>query len=244
MSTRRHVCYFSMSCRHCQAFLGELTKTPYAREFQLVCVDPCGKCRACYEKQPGRCTSRPPLPSWLRVVPSLEIIGESEPRTGPASTTNWLFERRQRDAASAASAGIRTSAGEKTLEERSVPLTMPVYSPDLTRAEPSSRAGTASSAAPVAAGSAEPSAWHGNEMGAAKMSDNYSFLTDAFSIEKGGSMSRILRNFEQLGGTVSGGGASAAPPTPRTKKEEALSRDFEAYSRSRDADIPGPTKRI
>jgi hypothetical protein len=83
------------------------------------------------------------------------------------------------------------------------------------------------------------------EMGASKMSDNYSFLTDAFTIEKGGSMNRILRNFEQLGGTV-GGSASggAASATPRTKKEEALMHDFEAFSRSRDADIPGPTKRI
>jgi hypothetical protein len=219
-----------MSCRHCQAFLGELTRTPYAREFQLVCVDPS--------------PSRPALPSWLRVVPSLEIVGESEPRTGVSSATNWLFERRQRDAGGTASAGIRTSAGEKTLEERALPLTMPVYSPDLTRAEPSSRAGAAGAAGPApAGGGAEPSAWHGNEMGAAKMSDNYSFLTDAFTIEKGGGMSRILRNFEQLGGTVSGGAAAAAP-TPRTKKEEALTRDFEAFSRSRDADIPGPTKRI
>jgi hypothetical protein len=79
------------------------------------------------------------------------------------------------------------------------------------------------------------------------MSDNYSFLTDAFTLEKGGSMSRILRNFEQLGGTSTGasaGGAGGAAAPPRTKKEDALSRDFEAFSRSRDADIPGPTKRI
>jgi hypothetical protein len=94
----------------------------------------------------------------------------------------------------------------------------------------------------AAAGGVEPSAWHGTEMGAAKMSDNYSFLTDAFTLEKGGSMSRIVRNFEQL--TTSVAAAAAATPTPRTKKEDALSRDFEAFSRSRDADIPGPTKRI
>ena len=220
-----------MTCRHCQAFLGELTKTPYAREFQLVCVDPS--------------PSRPPLPSWLRMVPSLEIVGESEPRTGAVPVNNWLFERKQRDTATTGGAGIRTSAGEKTLEERTMPLTMPVYSPELTRAEPSSRATTAPSAA---GGAVEPSAWHGNEMGAAKMSDNYSFLTDAFSIEKGGSMSRIVRNFEQLGGAVAGAGGGgaggAAAPPPRTKKEDALLRDFEAFSRSRDADIPGPSKRI
>jgi len=167
---------------------------------------------------------------------------------GTSSVTNWLFERRQRDTAAAntATTGIRTSGGEKTLEERALPLTMPVYSPELTRAEPSSR--PSGGPAPAPAGSAEPSAWHGNEMGAAKMSDNYSFLTDAFTIEKGGSMSRILRNFEQLGGTVAGGGGAAsaggAPAAPRSKKEEALSRDFEAFARSRDADIPGPTKRI
>jgi len=220
-----------MTCRHCQAFLGELTKTPYAREFQLICVDPS--------------PSRPPLPSWLRVVPSLQIVGESEPRAGANAVNNWLFERRQRDTASASSGGIRTSGGEKTLEERSVPLVMPVYSPDVARAEPSSRATTGAPAAANGGGGAEPSPWHMQEMGASKMSDNYSFLTDAFTIEKGGSMSRILRNFEQLGGTV-GGSASggAASATPRTKKEEALMHDFEAFSRARDADIPGPSKRI
>jgi hypothetical protein len=170
------------------------------------------------------------------MVPSLEIVGESEPRAGATATNNWLFERRQRDAGG--SAGIKTSAGEKTLEERSIPLTMPVYSPELTRAEPSSAA--RSGAPPAAMGGVEPSAWHGNEMGAAKMSDNYSFLTDAFTLEKGGSMSRIVRNFEQLTAAA----PTAATPTPRTKKEDALSRDFEAFTRSRDADIPGPTKRI
>jgi len=230
MSARRHICYFSMTCRHCQGFLGELTKTPYAREFQLVCVDPS--------------PSRPPLPSWLRMVPSLEIVGESEPRAGAAATNNWLFERRQRDAggSAAGSAGVRTSAGERTLEDRSMPLISPVYSPELVRAEPS-RASAAGAGPPAAAsGGAEPSAWHGNEMGAAKMSDNYSFLTDAFTIEKGGSMNRIVRNFQQLGGPAAEAAAAAA--APRTKKEDALLRDFEAFSRSRDADLPGPTKRI
>ena len=226
---QRHVCYFSMTCRHCQAFLGELTKTPYAREFQLICVDPS--------------PSRPPLPSWLRGVPSLQIMGEKDPRQGPNATNNWLFERRQRDSATAsASAGIRTSGGERTLEERSVPLVMPVYSPDLGRAEPSSRATTVAPAASNGGG-AEPSPWHMQEMGASKMSDNYSFLTDAFTLEKGGGMSRILRNFEQLGGTVSNS-ASTTQATPRTKKEEALLQDFEAFSRSRDADLPGPPKRM
>jgi ribosomal protein L12E/L44/L45/RPP1/RPP2 len=160
---------------------------------------------------------------------------------GASSVTNWLFERRQRDAAvGAESAGIRTSTGEKTLEERAMPLVMPVYSPELTR---SSAASAGGAAAPAAAGTAEPSAWHGNEMGAAKMSDNYSFLTDAFTLEKGGSMSRIVRNFEQLGGATAAAAAAAAA-TPRTKKEEELLRNFEAFSRSRDADIPGQTKRI
>ena len=216
-----------MSCRHCQGFIGELTRTPYAREFQLVCVDPS--------------PSRPLLPSWLRMVPSLEIVGESEPRAGAAATNNWLFERRQRDAggSAAGSAGVRTSAGERTLEDRSMPLVSPVYSPELVRSEPS-RAVAAGAAPPAAAGGAEPSAWHGNEMGAAKMSDNYSFLTDAFTIEKGGSMSRIVRNFQELGGLT----VEPAAAAPRSKKEDALLRDFEAFSRSRDADLPGPTKRI
>jgi len=54
-------------------------------------------------------------------------------------------------------------------------------------------------------------------------------------------MSRIVRNFQELGGLTVEPAAAAAP---RSKKEDALLRDFEAFSRSRDADLPGPTKRI
>jgi hypothetical protein len=238
MSGRKHLCFFSMTCRHCQAFLGELSKTPYASEFELICVDP-GK--------------RPPsftLPSWLKVVPTLVIKGESEPRTGPGPVTNWIFERRMAD--TAGESGIKTSTGgARTLEERNAPLAMPVYTADVPRLTISHVATSRSSAAIAATSSSAtavseegPTPYHINEMGANKLSDSYGFLADAFSIEKGTGTNRIVRNFAQLKDVVgTGAGAGAAKPT-MTKKEEALVSAMEQYTKMRDSDIPGPIKRM
>jgi hypothetical protein len=62
-------------------FLEALSKTPFAKEFRFVCVDP------------GPTGQRPPLPPYVKAVPTLMIKGESEPRTDN-QVMNWLSERR------------------------------------------------------------------------------------------------------------------------------------------------------
>ena len=225
----KHVLFYSKTCRHCQAFLEELSRTPFVPEFRLVCVD--------------KSADRPPLPSWLQYVPSLVVAGESKPLVGPGPVNNWLFERKM-------------GAGQKTatnaMEDRNMPVTPPVYSPDMaprpsaTARGGSSGNGSMPSSGPVAAGSEGPEAYHGSEMGSTKWSDNYSFITAEFTSDKG--YNPIGRNFESLlaaggGGKAAGSSSSGGQQTKRSAKEDALARDFEAYTASRDRDIPGPTRR-
>jgi hypothetical protein len=90
-----HLCFYSARCRFCEAFLNELARSPYSREFKFVCVD----------AKPG--VSRPPLPPYVKAVPTLMIVGEDEPRTD-SGVMNWLSERRllERDDAVAKRTGI------------------------------------------------------------------------------------------------------------------------------------------
>lgn len=79
----RNLCFFSARCRHSQNFLEELAKTPYAKEFRFISVDPQG-------------SQRPTLPPYVKAVPTLMIEGEREPRTD-SQVMNWLSERRLKD---------------------------------------------------------------------------------------------------------------------------------------------------
>ena len=75
--TPQHVCFYSNKCRWSAAFLAELAKTPYKEHFKFICVDPSN--------------NRPPLPTWLKKVPTIVIRGEKEPRTD-GEVMNWLAE--------------------------------------------------------------------------------------------------------------------------------------------------------
>lgn len=79
--SQQNLCFFSTRCRYSQAFLEELSRTPYSREFRFICVD----------APPGGV--RPALPPYVRAVPTLMIAGEHEPRAD-AQVMNWLSERR------------------------------------------------------------------------------------------------------------------------------------------------------
>jgi hypothetical protein len=81
MSQPKHSCFFSKRCKFSAMFLEELSRTPFAKEFRFVCVDPDAS---------GR---RPPLPPYVKAVPTLMIDGEPEPRTD-TQVMNWLSERR------------------------------------------------------------------------------------------------------------------------------------------------------
>ena len=235
----KHTLYYSLRCRHCQAFLEELSSTPYTSELTLICVDPS--------------PSRPSLPRWLKSVPTLLVSNESTPRVGPGPVTNWLFERKL------GSNGAPKSS--KAFEERSAPLALPTYSPDVaprpdatsrTAAPPksgafppaiSSNTPANSSMSPNSVAMDGPMAYHGSEMGSGKWSDDYSFVGgDPFSSEKG--YNPIERNFESLiPSNASGKKAAAAPAPKRSMKEEALLNEFQAYTAARDRDVPGPAMR-
>lgn len=274
MSAGKHQLFFSTRCRHCQAFMEALISTPFVREVTAICVDPS--------------PTRPPLPPWLKSVPTLLVMGESAPRVGPGEVNNWLAERR-------IGAGTRTAAS--MMEDRRAPLTVPVYNPaemaprpdatartsaplrntvvtspaftapvvpttyapmpvaggssasaKLPAAISASTPATAAMAPPKLAGASEdgPAAYHGSEMGAGKWSDAYSFVSHTdYTAEKG--YDPIVRNFELLGGPAPGGGSAAATTAAaapkRSAKEDALIRDFEAYTASRDRDVAPPLMR-
>ena len=242
----KHRLYYSTRCRFCQAFMEELVKTPFVPEFQLMCVDPS--------------PSRPPLPPWLKSVPSMVVLGETSPRVGPGPVNNWLSERK------IGAGSVKSSM--QAMEERSKPLTLPVYSPEIApRPNATSRttvsspptgsgsSGTATSSATSSGSSATsatsdagPEAYHDTEMGGTKWSDNYSFLGGTeFVSDKG--YDPIARNFESLlpaSVSMFGGGApmtSAASAPKRSAKEEQLISEFEKFAASRDRDVPGPVAR-
>ena len=75
---RKHMCYYSNKCKWSEAFIKELSSTPYKKEFQFVCVDP---------------PIRQQLPKFLKKVPTLVIQGENEPRVD-GEVMNWLYEQR------------------------------------------------------------------------------------------------------------------------------------------------------
>jgi hypothetical protein len=85
-------------------------------------------------------------------------------------------------------------------------------------------------------------------MAGGNWSDDYSFLDEVFTAEKG--VNPIVRNFELLGGPASAGGArgggrsggTAAPAVQRSAKEERLLREFEAFSKSRDMEFSAPQR--
>lgn len=91
----------------------ELIRTPFVREVAAVCVDPS--------------PTRPPLPPWLKSVPTLVVMGESSPRVGPGPVNNWLFERRV-GGGSAPAAPTSAPRNSVVMDDRRIPA--PSYSVD------------------------------------------------------------------------------------------------------------------
>jgi hypothetical protein len=77
-----NVCFYSNKCEWSEAFLKELSKTPYKGEFQFVCIDT---------------TPRAQLPTWLKQVPTLLIRDDQEPVKTNSDVLNWLYERKMKD---------------------------------------------------------------------------------------------------------------------------------------------------
>ena len=139
------------------------------------------------------------------------------------------------------------TARSNAMEDRSIPITPPVYSPDTAPRPTANTRGAArggpppmSGAAPVGGSTDGPEAYHMSEMGSMKWSDNYSFIGAEFSSDKG--YDPISRNFESLIGPGAAGGnggkSTSAPQSRSSAKADALNREFEAFTASRDNDIP------
>ena len=80
-----HICFYSNRCEWSKAFISEISKTAYHKEFRFICVDPS--------------PNRPQLPSWLKQTPTLVISNEPEPRTN-GEVMNWFYERKMKDGVS------------------------------------------------------------------------------------------------------------------------------------------------
>ena len=74
-----HICYYSNRCQWSRAFITEIGQTPWKGLFHYVCVDPAA--------------GRPPLPGWLKKVPTLVLAGDPEPKTD-SDVMNWLYEKK------------------------------------------------------------------------------------------------------------------------------------------------------
>ena len=85
MSKAKNLCFYSNKDPWSKAFLEELGKTPWMRDFTFVCADP------------GPNGVRPTLPKWLKQVPTLVIDGDKEPVKTDTEVMNWLYERKMRD---------------------------------------------------------------------------------------------------------------------------------------------------
>lgn len=96
MQNKSNVCFYSNKCNISKSFLTELKTTPWLNSFSFVCVDPS--------------PSRPKLPAWLKVVPTLVISGEQQPREGN-DAMNWISEMKIRNSGSGASRPSASAGG-------------------------------------------------------------------------------------------------------------------------------------
>lgn len=93
-----HLCFYSTRDSLSKIFLEQIASTPFSKEFRFVCVD---------KPLPGE-APRPPLPPYVKAVPTLMIQGESAPRTD-GDVMNWLSERRMTASASGRAGGASAS---------------------------------------------------------------------------------------------------------------------------------------
>lgn len=92
---KSNICFYSNKCNISKAFLTELKPTAWVSSFEFVCVDPS--------------PSRPKLPAWLKVVPTLVISGEEKVREGN-DAMNWISEMKIRNSASGPSRSMTAGA--------------------------------------------------------------------------------------------------------------------------------------
>jgi hypothetical protein len=85
MSQKRHVCFYSNKDKWSKAFIEELAKTPWIKEFDFKCVDSDAQ------------GNKPALPKWLKQVPTLVIDGDPSPVKTDTEVMNWLYEKKMKE---------------------------------------------------------------------------------------------------------------------------------------------------
>lgn len=227
----QHLCFFSTRCRYSQAFLEELSRTPYSREFRFVCVD----------APPGGV--RPTLPPYVRAVPTLMIQGEHEPRTD-AAVMNWLSERRLMD----------REAGPALATPMSVAAAGGGGRPPVGGGR-GPMAGGGSGGGGDGPG---PAAFGGSEFMLGAGDEGFSFIGEDTTATKGGFVRMMgnMASFSDLGASTggishvgpsmssAGGGVGGGGGGPQTAKAKAMEDAFERMMSDRDRGIPGPVKRM
>jgi hypothetical protein len=208
-----HFCFYSTKCRYSQAFLEELARTPYAKEFRFVCVDvaPSGV--------------RPTLPPYVKAVPTLMIAGEVEARTDSA-VMNWLSERRLKERQSVA---VATPMG--TVQRGGAP-TVPAAAGGGDGPMAFDSFGMAGGDEGFAFLSDDTSSMSTSMV---RMAGNMASIHDM------GAMTAPPQRGTVTPGAGAGAGAAAA--APMSAKAKAIDDRLEALRASRDRDIPGPPMR-
>jgi len=155
-------------------------------------------------------TPRAQLPTWLKQVPTLMIRDDQEPIKTNSEVMNWLYERKLKD-------NTGSSSG------------LPPRGPMPAGPGPSND---------------EPEAWNVSEMGG-KLSETYSNLTDGNNFDNSSTKNW---DFGFLNGGSSQGERSAQgmgdssmrqeAGRTKSKKDEMLDRQMEAYQKNRDNGLP------
>ena len=84
MSQKKNLCFYSNKDKWSKAFIEELAKTPWLKEFDFKCVD----------ADPNG--NKPSLPKWLQQVPTLVIDGDPSPVKTDTEVMNWLYEKKMK----------------------------------------------------------------------------------------------------------------------------------------------------
>jgi hypothetical protein len=201
--SQQHLCFYSTRCRFSQSFLEELSRTPYSKEFKFVCVDPS--------------PTRPPLPAYLKAVPTLMIKGEPEPRTD-SQVMNWLSERRLQERQSSTPAvGFSSGIGGGSVNAGAGGDGLVAFGGEM---------------------------FSSGDEGFAFIDDDTSTSNSAM-VRLTGNMASI-NDIHMMVAPDSRAKAQAAGPSAskQSAKGKALDDAFESYRSMRDRDISGPPKRL
>ena len=224
-----NICYYSPRSPYSVAFLEELARSPYSREFRFVCVDA------------NDAGIRPVLPPYVKAVPTLMIAGEAEPRVD-SQVMNWLSERRlsERRTVPVSTPGGMRSGGAAA-------------------SGGGSSAAAAVDVGPMAFGGSDMMFGGGDEGFAylddntnpssenmVRMAGNMASLNDLHMLSAPDSRTMpgaMLVAGGSASGSSSGGSGGSGSGAATTAKAKALQSAFESFRSSRDKDIPGPVAR-